>query len=220
MRRPIATAVVIALTLALGGALAGVYLASSLGGLIPGPEAAEAAVGQSVFDTAQQTNPVEASVDSVDDRPNEGDLMFADMMIPHHEQAIELARILASTPEIADFSSSLAAFIERDQAREIEQMAAWSQAWRDAGVSGSRGGHGAMAGMATPEQISQLDSLEGEAAERLFLELMITHHEGALVMAQDVLTTGSNSFIRTLAKHIAAEQEREIEAMELRLEGM
>ena len=217
MRRPVATAVVVALTLALGGAGLGVHLASSLSD--SAPDAAGDAVGQTVFDSAQQTNPVVASVDSGDDEPNEGDLMFADMMVPHHEQAIELARILAATPQIDEFSSTLAAFIERDQAREIEQMSSWSQAWRDAGVSG-HGQHGTMAGMATPEQIAQFDSLEGEAAETMFLELMIAHHEGALVMAQEVLSTGSNSFIRTLAKHIAAEQEREIEAMRLRLEAL
>jgi uncharacterized protein (DUF305 family) len=67
--------------------------------------------------------------------------------------------------------------------------------------------------MATPEQLAALDAAESLAAERLFLELMIVHHEGALDMATRAVTEASNAFVRTSGKHVLVEQAREIDAM-------
>lgn len=156
--------------------------------------------------------------DDAVETPNAADLEFTAMMVPHHRQAVELAAILAGTPGVDDTSLALAAFIERDQTAEIDQMQDWLDAWSAAGTShhGTAAMAG-MAGMATPEQVAALDALEGVDAERRFLELMIAHHEGALEMTEPVLREGRNSFVRSVAKHVASEQQREIEAMTVRL---
>ncbi|WP_022894651.1 DUF305 domain-containing protein [Agromyces subbeticus] len=78
---------------------------------------------------------------------------------------------------------------------------------------GGAAGHGGMQGMATPAQLDALRSSDGVAAERMFLELMIVHHEGALVMARTAVAEGENAFTRASAKHVLIEQAREIAAM-------
>lgn len=204
MRRPFAAAISLAMLMVTGALFVGAQL-------VPTAAASSAATTAGTSAGAEQ--------DDDGDLPNDADMMFAVMMVPHHEQAIELSRILAATPGIDQFSTALAAFIERDQAREIADMQAWTDAWHRAGIM-DHDANGVMAGMATPEQIAALDAAEGLAAEKLFLDLMIAHHEGALVMAKEVVAAGTNSYIRALAKHIASEQEREIEAMRVRREVM
>ena len=205
MRRPFATAVSLAAFLVTGALAVGVQLLPAASAATPAaPDGAGA-----VVTAAQQDEPV-------DDVPNEADMGFAAMMIPHHQQAIELSQVLAATPGIGDASTSLAAAIERDQTAEVTQMQAWIDAWHQVGIL-DHDHSGTMSGMATPEQIAQLRTMSGAAAEKRFLELMIFHHEGALEMARTAMAAGHNSFIRALAKHVAAEQQREIEAMTARL---
>lgn len=209
MRRPLATSTALAVFL-VGGALAvGVQLVPAAV-----PEASAAGIVAETGATAVNA--------PVADLPNEADMMFAAMMIPHHQQAVELARILADTPDIDGFSTALAAFIDSDQSREIAEMEAWMQAWHQTGIVHHEGSApmtdaGSTMGMATPDQIAEFDAMTGRAAETRFLELMIAHHRGALEMTREALAVGENSYIRALAKHVAAEQEREIEAMTARL---
>ncbi|MCT9819012.1 DUF305 domain-containing protein [Microbacterium sp. W1N] len=207
MRRPLAAAVSAAAVL-----VTGALLASALGWAAGAsrPVAASSDGGAALVVTAAQRDA------QVDDVPVEADMVFATMMIPHHAQAVELSRILAATPGIDDTSRALAAFIDRDQSAEIVQMTDWLGAWHQIGVM-DHDHTGSMAGMATPEQVAALDALEGVAAEKRFLELMIVHHDGALQMTREVIVAGNNSWIRALAKHVAAEQQREIEAMTARL---
>jgi uncharacterized protein (DUF305 family) len=70
-----------------------------------------------------------------------------------------------------------------------------------------------MKGMASAEQLAALDAAEGAAADRMFLELMIAHHEGALEMAEGAVREGSNAYVRSSGKHVLVEQRREIAAM-------
>lgn len=223
MRRPIATTVALAVVLVGGAALIGPRLAAA--DAAQATERIDGAPGSTVMAASGRAEASEALVPSgaadgtaasVDDVPDDADMLFAMMMVPHHEQAVELSRMLAATPGIDGFSTSLAAFIEADQTKEIVAMNAWLDAWHGVGIMNHDSG-GAMAGMATPEQIAEFDALSGAAAEARFLELMIAHHRGALAMADDAIADGRNSYIRSLAKHIAAEQEREIAAMTLRL---
>ncbi|GAA5093802.1 hypothetical protein GCM10025760_24460 [Microbacterium yannicii] len=214
MRRPVAASVALALAI-VTAALVGAPVAIAA----TGAAEADAAAAVSADTSSSRAAAVVAAAQQEDDpgnEPNEADMVFAAMMIPHHAQAVELSRILAATTGIDDTSVALAAFIERDQSLEIERMQAWLDAWHGAGVL-DHAHTGTMAGMATAEQIARLDALDGVAAERLFLELMIAHHEGALAMTRDVIDAGVNTWIRVLAKHVAAEQQREIEAMTARL---
>ncbi|MEV5071152.1 DUF305 domain-containing protein [Microbacterium sp. LMI12-1-1.1] len=211
MRRPFAASISLAVVLLAGALVVGPQLLLATAAEDE-TDAAPAPGAAAVVAAAQQDEPV-------GDEPNEADMVFATMMIPHHQQAVELSRILAATAGIDDTSVALAAFIERDQSAEIVRMQAWLDAWHQAGVLNHE--HtGAMAGMATPEQIAQLDALSGVDAERRFLELMIAHHEGALDMTRAVIASGANTWIRALAKHIAGEQQLEIEAMTARLEAL
>jgi uncharacterized protein (DUF305 family) len=118
------------------------------------------------------------------------DARFMQDMIPHHHQAIEMAELVAdrtNRPELID----VAGRIDASQADEIEFMQQWLR---------ERGEHvpeptahdamhtsHAMAGMATPEQMSELAASKGTDFDRLFLKLMITHHEGAVTMVEELL---------------------------------
>lgn len=162
--------------------------------------------------------------------PTLEDHCYIEGMIPHHEQALELSRLVLEAGGVRERTRALAEFIVADQTTEIETMRAWQDAWRRAAPSdaGHAGGHGAsgpvvtgcgehahseMKGMATPAQLTALDAAEGGAADRMFLELMIVHHEGALEMAERAVRQGSNAFVRTSGKHVLVEQEREVAAM-------
>jgi len=134
------------------------------------------------------------------------DIMFAEMMIPHHEQAIVLSDIAStnsSNPEIQKLAES----IRGAQAPEIDQMASWP------GVdSMGHAGH-MMDGMLSETEIEELRAASGVEFDRLFLEGMIKHHKGALDMAEMVLDS-KNSEVAALARAIVDTQTREIAEME------
>lgn len=143
------------------------------------------------------------------------DIMFAQMMIPHHQQAIvmsDLALKTSSNPEVL----ALAKQIKAAQAPEIEQMKAWLKA---AGTS-LMGAHGmAMEGMLTDSEISELKSATGVSFDKLFLQGMIGHHEGALTMVS-MIVNSDNAEARKLAKDIRTSQSAEIVKMKALLEAI
>ena len=144
------------------------------------------------------------------------DAMFAQMMIPHHEQAVvmsELATTRASSPEI----QALAAEIKSAQQPEIDQMKAWLTEWGIPVMSGmdamsEHGGHG-MSGMLTEDQLAELEAANGPAFDKLFAEYMILHHEGAIDMAEDVVDS-KDPRVAALAQAIIQTQQVEIDQME------
>ena len=149
------------------------------------------------------------------------DVMFAQMMIPHHQQAVEmstLAETRASSPEI----KQLAAEIKGAQQPEIDQMTAWLEEWGMPVMSGmdamgEHGGHG-MSGMLTDEQLQQLADAQGPEFDRLFAEFMILHHEGAIDMAEDVVDS-KDPRVAALAAAIIKTQAEEIAQMRAFLDG-
>jgi uncharacterized protein (DUF305 family) len=134
------------------------------------------------------------------------DLKFAEEMIPHHEQAVLMSDI-ALTNSTSDDILALARDIKAAQAPEIEQMGSWE------GVRTSTHVGHTMDGMLSDEQIQELRDTEGAAFDRLFLEGMILHHEGAIKMAQKV-TGSTNKEVAALAAAIIAAQEKEIAFMQ------
>ncbi len=149
----------------------------------------------------------------------DADVMFAQMMIPHHEQAVVMSDLAldparGASPEVV----ALAERIRGAQAPEIEQMRAWLDA-EDAGMGGDHSGHGGMEGMLSDEQIATLGAAEGADFDRLFLEGMIAHHEGAVAMAEDVKANGDDPELTALADQIIAAQEQEIAEMRALLGG-
>ena len=149
------------------------------------------------------------------------DAMFAQMMIPHHEQAVQmstLAETRASSPEIKE----LAAEIKGAQQPEIDQMTAWLEEWGMPVMSGmdamgEHGGHG-MSGMLTDDQMQQLADAQGPEFDRLFAEFMILHHEGAIDMAEDVVDS-KDPRVAALAQAILTPQAEEIAQMRAFLDG-
>jgi uncharacterized protein (DUF305 family) len=137
------------------------------------------------------------------------DLMFAAMMVPHHEQAIvmsDLALKNSSNPEVM----ALATEIKNAQAPEIERM----KSWGDLEV-GSHAGHG-MSGMLSDDELKELESATGPEFDQLFLTGMIKHHEGAIDMAE-MVTDSRNQEVSALAKQIVKAQKAEIALMQILL---
>ena len=139
------------------------------------------------------------------------DVMFAEMMIPHHEQAIVMSDIALSNttnPQVLELANQ----IKDAQAPEIEIMKSWP------GVdSMAHMGH-MMDGMLSDSEIEALRAATGADFDRLFLEGMIKHHEGAIEMAADVIDSKSAE-VAELAKAIIAAQEAEIARMRELLAG-
>jgi uncharacterized protein (DUF305 family) len=137
------------------------------------------------------------------------DIMFAQMMIPHHQQAVDmgtLAETRASSPEV----KALAAQIKAEQAPEIEQMKGWLKA---ANASLDMGHDMGMGGMLTESDMTALKNATGAAFDRLYLEGMIGHHKGAIHMAQMVIDS-NNAEANKLGHAIIDSQTKQIAYME------
>ncbi len=145
----------------------------------------------------------------------EADVRFMQMMIGHHAQAVYMTR-LAEGAGASDRVLKLAQKVDLSQAGEIALMQGWlaeykqhvpdTESWR-----GMR-----MQGMLTPEQLEQLTAARGRDFDRLFLQLMIKHHEGAIQMVADLLNTpraAQEVDVNVLANEIEAAQLAEIELM-------
>ena len=136
------------------------------------------------------------------------ELMFASMMIPHHSQTVTMSEFAlenTTTPEIL----SLATAIRDAQAPEIKQM----QNWLDqSDYSGTHAGHMDMGGMLSDEELAELSTATGSTFDRLFLQGMIAHHEGAIDMLS-MIKNSTNSEVKKLYDDILTSQSAEIEAM-------
>jgi len=138
------------------------------------------------------------------------DLMFADMMIPHHQQAVEmstLAETRSTNPEILALSQQ----IKAAQQPEIDLMQSWLDSAEQPGEGMDHSGH-AMGGMLTPEQMDALSNASGVQFDRLYLEGMIVHHEGAIQMTR-MIENSQNPAVQKLAEDIVRAQTEEIEQM-------
>jgi uncharacterized protein (DUF305 family) len=144
---------------------------------------------------------------------NDQDVMFARMMIPHHRQAVEMARLAEGRAADARVAR-LARRIEAAQAPEIRTMSGWLTAWGEPVPGESPApAHHAMPGMMSPEDMRRLAGLSGRAFDRAFLTMMIRHHEGAVAMARDELRTGVYEPARRMATAIVSSQSAEIREM-------
>ncbi|HZB30524.1 MAG TPA: DUF305 domain-containing protein [Streptosporangiaceae bacterium] len=145
--------------------------------------------------------------------PGPADVRFVEMMVPHHAQAVEMAA-LAPERAASDKVKALADRIGDAQTAEITQMRSWLRRHiRSVHGHGSAAHSMQMPGMATPQQMDQLKSSTGQNFDRLFLTLMITHHQGALTMAHEELTKGTDVLIHEMAQEVVASQTAEINRM-------
>ncbi len=144
---------------------------------------------------------------------NAADQMFLIMMIPHHEQAIEMADILLAKSGIPDEVTELAQKIKDAQGPEIETMRSWLEEWNVEYDEDSMGGMGHGDGMMSDGDMTALEDASGAEAARLFLEQMIVHHEGAIDMGEMALRGAQNPDVIALIDKIIADQTAEIATM-------
>lgn len=186
--------------------------------------------------TTSVSSSVSASADA--SAHNDADVTFAQGMIPHHEQAIEMSDMLLGKQGVDPAVVTLANRIKAAQAPEIEKMQGWLQQW---GVSGApetsgtqmpghnmpghdmsggngmgdmpgmgAGGHGMM----SEADMAALQNAQGADAGRLFLEQMVKHHEGAITMAQQEIDSGQFPAAVEMARAIVSSQQAEIDEMQ------
>jgi uncharacterized protein (DUF305 family) len=145
---------------------------------------------------------------------DQNDVMFAQMMIPHHEQAIEMADLALESPSASAEVQALAAQIKAAQGPEIDQMTQWLKNWdADMPMGGHDMGDMGGDGMMGQDDLDELEAAQGPEFDRLWLTMMIDHHEGALTMAGRVIDT-DNTDVAALAKAIVEGQTAEIATME------
>jgi uncharacterized protein (DUF305 family) len=150
---------------------------------------------------------------------NQADVMFAQMMIPHHAQAVEMSGIILAKPDMPAEVTALATKIKDAQAPEIQQMTGWLTGWNMPTMMGDDSGHG-MSGMVDDAGMGKLKSATGTEAARLFLEQMIGHHEGAIEMAQQEISAGKAPDAVKLAHDIVDSQQAEIAQMKQMLAAL
>ena len=141
---------------------------------------------------------------------NGSDAMFAQAMIPHHSQAVEMSDLVLTKQGIDAKITALATKIKAAQAPEIEKMTGWLKDWNE--PRQAPGGH-SMTGMMSGDDLTKLDTAQGTEAAKLFLTQMIAHHEGAVEMANAEVRSGKNAEAVQLGKDIAASQTGEIQEM-------
>ncbi len=154
------------------------------------------------------------------------DTKFMQDMIPHHHQALEMSELVAdrtNRPELIDAAGR----IKASQNDEIEFMQQWlqerSESVPDPAAHGAMHTSLKMAGMATPEQMAELAASEGTAFDELFLKLMITHHEGAVKMVEELLELPGSAYDPVLldfTTDVTNSQSAEIEKMNFLLVGL
>lgn len=169
---------------------------------------------------------------------NDADVMFAQMMYPHHAQAISMAELVDGRTTNPDITT-LAAAIEATQHPEMTQLSDWLIAWghpapttdESADKSGTHGdmNHGDMdhgdmdqgdmdqgdssSGMMSQQQFDDLSAKSGPEFDQAWLTMMIEHHDGAVDMAEDEIAEGINPDAKAMAQNIITTQQREIEKM-------
>ncbi|MDN3025788.1 DUF305 domain-containing protein [Streptomyces sp. S.PB5] len=191
-----------------------------LGACDSGSDAKPAASGPSVIvpgapGEANRTLSAEEAADqrSEDDSPNSADVSYAQLMIQHHQQALEMTELVpdrARSTQVKKLADRIAAA----QGPEITAMQSWLKSYGKAEKPAGGGhDHASMPGMATEAQMEKLRAVKGEEFDRLFLTLMITHHEGAITMATDVKGQGNNIRVEEMADDVVAQQTSEISRM-------
>ncbi len=146
---------------------------------------------------------------------NVDDVMFAQMMIPHHEQAIEMSDIaIDPTVQAGEKVIELATQIKGAQDPEIAQMKSLLTEWGKPLTADDDMDHGSMMeGMLSVEDLDALATRRGTDFDAAWAEAMIAHHEGAIAMAEDVLDGGVNGAVAELARAIINGQMAEIETL-------
>jgi uncharacterized protein (DUF305 family) len=184
--------------------------------------------------SSSATGSASASASGSQSAHNAQDVAFAQQMIPHHQQAIAMAELAPSRAQSQDVKT-LAAQIKQAQDPEITLMSGWLTAWGEAvpsagtsssdgmsgmsGMSGTAGSTSAtsstssMPGEMSDADMTKLAGLSGAAFDTAFLQMMVSHHEGAVQMAKAEQAKGSYGPAKQLAASIVTSQTAQIATM-------
>lgn len=161
----------------------------------------------SAVDSSRSTPPTAAG-EAQQSSHNDSDIAFAQQMIPHHEQAVEMADLAlerSTDPNV----ESLAEQITGSQDPEIQQMTGLLKKW-GAPVAPDKSD---MPGMMSGEEMRQLEQATGSEFDVMWLQMMIQHHQGAIELAKTELKEGSDADAKALAQRIIEAQDAEIREM-------
>jgi uncharacterized protein (DUF305 family) len=209
-------------TLISAGAVVALAIAGcSSGGSEAGPSAAP-----------ESSATISATAAQVAGDHNDADVMFAQHMIPHHQQAIEMSDTVLAEQGVDPRVTDLATQIKAAQGPEIKQMQDWLAQWGNPAMppmqsaEGHGGGHdmevmsGESMGMMSDDQMAALKNAKGVEVGKLFLTGMIAHHEGAIDMAQNEIEDGKFAPAIEMAHAIVKSQQQEIDTMKGILETL
>jgi uncharacterized protein (DUF305 family) len=154
---------------------------------------------------------------------NDADVRFAQMMIPHHRQAVDMAKLAATRASDAEVKA-LAGQIAAAQDPEIATMTGWLTAWGEP-MAAPDGGHDmpgmtSMPGMMSDGEMTALAAAKGAEFDRMFVQMMIAHHNGAIQMARDEQKSGVNAEAKALAVTIEKTQTDEVATMQAILDRL
>ena len=151
--------------------------------------------------------------DEAEGTHNEVDVHFIGMMVPHHQQAIDMSDVLLESDLDDAEVRDLAQRIKDGQERENEQMRAWADEW---GIQDDMEMHSTHIanGMFQPEELEEFATMEGDELRTTFLEMMHYHHEHVIPMTQDQIDNGGYAPLREMAQEMVDVQTAEMKEME------
>jgi uncharacterized protein (DUF305 family) len=197
-------------------------LATILAGLIlTGCAVPQATTGQGTATPALAESPTPVTGAGDSDMSMEFDRMFIDMMVPHHESAVEMARVVLERTERAEMRQLAEEIIEA-QEKEIEQLRSWRQEWYGSSDTPSMAEMPMLHGMPDMDHGTQSMDMAAEVQllrtapepfDQAFIDAMILHHQSAIDAARLAEQQASRQDIRELAQAIIADQQREIDQM-------
>lgn len=188
----------------------GIAAAIALAGCASGSGAGSSGTSTPAMDHGSSSASASSATAAAADH-NTADVTFAQTMIPHHTQAVEMSDTMLKKKDIPASVTALATKIKAAQGPEIETMSGWLKSWNESTTMPS--GH-SMDGMMSDADMQKLDAAQGSDAARLFLKQMFAHHEGAIMMAKTENTAGQNTEAVKLSKDIVSAQEAEIQEMQ------
>ena len=154
---------------------------------------------------------------------NDADVLFAQQMAPHHDQAVEMSRIaLEKKPRVGPEVRALADDIIAADEPEIDMINGWLKAWgreSEVGAASTTGGHHGGGGVLSETEMRELEKADGLAGEKLFLNGMIEHHQGAVELADAEIRDGTNPATIAFARHTKVVQLDQIAVMQQLLEA-
>ncbi|MDQ0382006.1 DUF305 domain-containing protein [Amycolatopsis thermophila] len=171
------------------------------------------------MDMGNSSAPVTSSAPAQSATHNDADVTFAQEMIQHHQQALDMAK-LVPTRSTNNQVKDLASRIERAQDPEIQQMQGWLTQWNAAmsTMPSMSGMHmpstSSMPGMMSDADMQMLEHASGAEFDKMWLQMMVEHHQGAVEMARTELANGANADAKALAQAIIDAQTAEITEMQ------